>query len=353
MSNLTAGYLSNKLWIKKVESFYTPAQVAKYLERIDFKPRLSEVDLVDGRTFVPSPEALERVMRGHLLTFPWENTAMHYTEKHWMDVTPEGVYQRFVDEGKGSYCFGQDMLLLGILRGMGFRAYSGAARVNVNHQTPEKEPTYASLTHAVIFVQPKPDSNETFVVDVGFGTLNLARPIPLSDDPGAVVKGAFEGQLYRLTRAQMGNSSVEVPPDVTDATHRRWNLEETRSVDGTPQPWKRLYTFTEEEFSLNDYLDGSFVVSQQPGAGVFWNNLLCVRCFVDEEDIDLDISQANWYRLVLVGSEVKRHDKNGTRVVKTITSEKERLEILGEMFGVDIPSEAVAYIKGRAPEILG
>lgn len=39
-----------------------------------------------------------------------------------MDVSPAGVYERMVVQRKGgSYCFGQNGLLLGMLRGLGYR----------------------------------------------------------------------------------------------------------------------------------------------------------------------------------------------------------------------------------------
>lgn len=43
------------------------------------------------------------------------------TAEHAMDVTPEGLYDRFVNKKHGSYCFGQNSLMLEILRGLGFR----------------------------------------------------------------------------------------------------------------------------------------------------------------------------------------------------------------------------------------
>jgi arylamine N-acetyltransferase len=131
-----------------------------------------------------------------------------------MDVSPKAVYDRFINHAKGSYCFGQNTLLLGVLRALGFRAYSGAARVNLWHNDPEKEPYYRSLTHMLLFVQPNPGNEETWVVDVGFGALNLVRPVPLLDSAESgergEVQGAFTGEVHRLTRGTHPNCSVGV-----------------------------------------------------------------------------------------------------------------------------------------------
>lgn len=38
-----------------------------------------------------------------------------------MDFGPESAFQRLVQQRKGSYCFGQNTVLLGMLRGLGYR----------------------------------------------------------------------------------------------------------------------------------------------------------------------------------------------------------------------------------------
>lgn len=73
---MTGGHLLNRLWIKKVHSYYSASQVALYLERIGFPSQVSEQDIINGN-FKPSLPVLEQIVRGHLLHVPWENTAMH------------------------------------------------------------------------------------------------------------------------------------------------------------------------------------------------------------------------------------------------------------------------------------
>lgn len=147
---------------------------------------------------------------------------------HSMDVTHKGAFKRLVLEHKGSYCFGQNGVFLGMLRALGYRyvhmhdhpfdisdqytcpilrAYSGAARVNT---TPENgaQPNYTSLSHMVIFVQPNQGSSQTYVVDVGFGSSGLVRPILLSDASDNVVLGMSPSEKHRLTRSPHPSSSL-------------------------------------------------------------------------------------------------------------------------------------------------
>lgn len=45
-----------------------------------------------------------------------------------MPVTPQELYQSMVLDQRGSYCFGQNWLLLGMLRALGYRCVGSALR---------------------------------------------------------------------------------------------------------------------------------------------------------------------------------------------------------------------------------
>jgi hypothetical protein len=86
-----------------------------------------------------------------------------------------------------------------------FSAYGVGARVNSAMFTGE-QPDFSNVAHLVILVQPIADSNETYLVDVGFGSASLARPIVLSDT--AEVMGAAPPEKHRLTRRPHPTSSL-------------------------------------------------------------------------------------------------------------------------------------------------
>ena len=60
----------------------------------------------------------------------------------------------------------------------------------------------------VIFVQPFSNSNETYIVDVGFGGSGLVRPIPLISGEKSVVMGVGPTEFHRLTKEAFTNSSL-------------------------------------------------------------------------------------------------------------------------------------------------
>lgn len=71
-----SGTLRDDQWIKPVPSRYTSAQVAQYLSAVGYDP-LYDKEAISSGGFPVTPDSLERLMRLHLITFPFENTSMH------------------------------------------------------------------------------------------------------------------------------------------------------------------------------------------------------------------------------------------------------------------------------------
>jgi arylamine N-acetyltransferase len=89
------------------------------------------------------------------------------------------------------------------------RAYAAAARVN---GAPAGSPySYGPLTHTIILTQPSSDSNETYLVDVGFGSSCITSPILLSNHPNNINIGSSETERHRLTRSPRPDSSLCKP----------------------------------------------------------------------------------------------------------------------------------------------
>ncbi|THU83475.1 cysteine proteinase [Dendrothele bispora CBS 962.96] len=166
----------------------------------------------------PTLENLNIITRLYLVAFPFESTTIHYSTHHSMDVSPQGLYQRLVIERNGSYCYGLNGLLLWMLLGMGYRAYSGQARVNT---TPNgwDTPRYIQMSHMVLFVQPMhwptvtngdtdATNNARYLVDVGFGGGGLTRPMLLDDREDNFILGTGPTERHRLRRGPLEIGSV-------------------------------------------------------------------------------------------------------------------------------------------------
>jgi N-hydroxyarylamine O-acetyltransferase len=155
----------------------------------------------------------------------------------------ESLEQKLVRDGRGGYCFEQNLLLSHVLRALGFQVTGLAARVLWN--VPDSVVTPRG--HMVLLVDLDDDA---YIVDVGFGGLTLTGPLRLQ--PGA--EQATPHEPFRLTRAGEGL--------VMEA---RINAE-----------WVALYRFDLQEQLLPDYEVTNWYLSNHP-ASHFVTGLIAAR----------------------------------------------------------------------------
>jgi len=82
--------------------------------------------------------------------------------------------------------------------------------VNESSALGVRSGTYTSPVHQIIFVQPE-EGEITYVVDVGFGTPGLMRPILLSCAEDNTVMGVDRTEMHRLTRSAYPSTSLREP----------------------------------------------------------------------------------------------------------------------------------------------
>ncbi|KAG5725999.1 Arylamine N-acetyltransferase, partial [Termitomyces sp. T112] len=227
------GTLTGGLTIKHSSSAYSPRQITHWLSSISFPYPVSDDDIAQGR-FPTTLENLTLINRLFLVSVPYENTMMHYSANHAMDISTESLYHRIAIERQGSYCFGLNIFFFQMLCGLGYRAYTGSARVNLT-QDPLDAPVYTALSHMIIFVQPQ-SGKTTYLVDVGCGGSGPARPILLSSQEDNVVMGTTPTEQHRLTRGVRSDSRV---------ARIEWRLN-VRHVkdDGARAHWRVVYAFS-------------------------------------------------------------------------------------------------------------
>lgn len=327
------GKLHNDSKIKKISSRYSPTQVLQWLTCVGFPGTYSEIDISSGG-FPITLENLHILTRLSTIAFPIENTVLHYGTDHIMDISADSIFQRLVVERKGSYCFGLNGLLLDMLRGLEYRAYSGSGKIN-DPLAPHETPEYLSFVHMVLFVQPIDDSSETYLVDVGCGGNGPSRPILLSCDPHNVVMGVSPTEKHRLTRGSRPQSSLDSGPE---GTERRLEVLQEKGPDSK---WKIVYSFLEDEFFETVYTTMNFGVSMSPG-GFFVDNIVYGRNFwltVDEarelgaNDSDMDSFLTCYMgRIGMRGGVITRHIGSGSEVIRTATTELDQRDILRELW---------------------
>ncbi|KAK7448823.1 hypothetical protein VKT23_013552 [Stygiomarasmius scandens] len=268
-----------------------------------------------------------------------------------MDISPEGLYRRLVVERNGSYCYGLNGLMFGMLLGIGYRAYAGQARTNTTPNGRDM-PQYIQMSHMVIFVQPlSDDSNITYLVDVGFGGGGLTRPILLDDHEDNVVVGTGPTEKHRLRRGPIAMGSFGDTYWHLEVLHQKPNPSETC--------WRIVYSFQETEYFQNDFEALSYFVSTHPTRGspfstqtVFLKKYFWVDGGEDIGDLSKStlqdtILQKELGTLTLNGRILKRQIGKQVEVIKEFKTEKERVRAIKQFFDVDVPENGIAYIRGR------
>ncbi len=222
----------------------------------------------------------------------------------------DSLEQKLVRDGRGGYCFEQNLLFSHALRGLGFQVTGLAARVLWN--LPDTVVTPRS--HMLLLVDLDDDA---YIADVGFGGLTLTGPLRLQAD----AEQATPHEAFRLKKA--GEAFV---------MEARVNAE-----------WKALYRFDVQEQLLPDYEVTSWYLSNHP-ASQFVTNLIVARPDRDR-------------RYVLRNCEFAVHHVNGgteRRVLQTSTELRATLE---DVFLLTLPerpelSAALEQLTTRAAAVV-
>jgi N-hydroxyarylamine O-acetyltransferase len=153
------------------------------------------------------------------------------------------LQRKLVDEGRGGYCFEQNLLFEAVLREIGFEVSGLIARVLWGHPEDLETPQTHMLLHVVL-------AGESWLVDVGFG--------------GHVLTGA-----------------LRLLPDVEQATgHEPFRLlqhdAEWRMQSLSRGEWRTLYRFDLHPVPMVDYVVANHYVSTH-AASRFVGNLLLGR----------------------------------------------------------------------------
>ncbi|HZX69477.1 MAG TPA: arylamine N-acetyltransferase [Rhodanobacter sp.] len=160
-----------------------------------------------------------------------------------VDLDLAALQQKLVHEGRGGYCFEQNLLFEAVLRAIGFEVSGLIARVLWGH--PEDAQTPQS--HMLLRVEL---AGEGWLVDVGFGGHVLTGVLRLQPD----IEQATGHEPFRLLRH--------------DA---EWRMQSLAHGE-----WRTLYRFELRPTPMIDYVVANHYVSTHP-ASRFVNNLMLGR----------------------------------------------------------------------------
>jgi N-hydroxyarylamine O-acetyltransferase len=178
-------------------------------------------------------DTLRRLHVAHRETFLFENLTIQTGGT--ISVALDDVERKFLDEGRGGYCFEQNTLFAAVLREAGFQPVVCLGRVR------RGPPAQWMRTHMVLAVTlpettalrgddrlhtTPTDPSPIWLADVGFGSVGLVEPIPLRD--GA--RSTQRGLTYTLRRDE--RVWVLAMQDATGATMDMYEFSDDPQTSG-------------------------------------------------------------------------------------------------------------------------
>jgi len=238
-----------------------------------------------------SLEALQRLHLAHRETFLFENLTIQ--EGGGISLALPDLERKFLDEGRGGYCFEHNTLFAAALGDAGFAASTLLGRVR--RGPPERW----ARTHMVLRLEVE---GEPWLADVGFGCAGLVEPMPLRDG-STVEQGGF---VYRLRRDR-----------------HLWVLS-IRDVEGTETD---LYEFGDDPQTPMDVEVANHFTSTHPDS-VFRKTLTIQRTQRDDRTI--------------LRSDVLSRMRRG-RIVDTPFPVEQLRTMARETFGIELRREPLVF----------
>jgi N-hydroxyarylamine O-acetyltransferase len=233
-------------------------------------------------------ETLRALHLRHARTIAFEN--LNPLLRWPVPLDAASLEQKLVRDGRGGYCFEQNLLFSHALRALGFSVTGLAARVMWNMP----EGTATPRSHMVLLVDLDDDA---YVADVGFGGMTLTGPLRL--EPNVAQETPHEP--FRLIKA--GDALVM-----------------QALVDSA---WKALYRFDLHEQLQQDYEVTNWYLSNHPQSH-FVTGLIAARPDSDR-------------RYVLRNREFAVHHVRGGTERRVLTSTSDLLSTLEYVFRLTLP----------------
>lgn len=249
-------------------------QLQAYLDRIGYPSGLER-----------TPENLNRLIRCHLETVPFENLEFCYHPRK-MSVEPEALYHKIVERRRGGVCFELNGLFHWLLEQLGYQVYPLHVRL---HRGPGQP---APITHRANMVTL---DGRKYFCDVGYGGPGPKGLVSL-DGPEEQTIG---GEPFRVERSGLYTTIF-----------RR---------DG--EQWLANITFADVPAINEDFSYLLFAFTADPQS-----------VFVVKRIVNLCLPDGG--HLALTDMEFSAR-KNGERIHRTLQNEEEVRELLRTEFGLD------------------
>jgi len=179
----------------------------------DLGMALERIGLNPNGDYSPSLENLQTIMLAHIMTVPYETLDSSDYKRH-VDFFPEHLFEKFVLNRRGGYCFEINGFFMSILQGLGYDCFALSGRLLFGR------PVYNLMSHRTTVVNL---GGKRYLCDVGYGAGCAEGPVDI-DEPGIQ---NIQGSLFSIRHHPDGQFG-----DITLVKH---------SADGTESDFYTVY----------------------------------------------------------------------------------------------------------------
>ncbi|GAQ36142.1 N-terminal acetyltransferase [Aspergillus tubingensis] len=271
---------------------------------------------------------LATIQAYHVSHIPYDNTALHYSPTPSISLHIHDIFHKLVTRKRGGYCMENNILLYHVLRQLGFDVYLTGARLFRDANNPK--PGWSGWEHAVNIVTLADNSN--YMLDVGYGGDGPTTPLPLVHTPIPIHNIGTQ----EICLQKNGESSGDRSHSANDPSTNAWTYQ---FRNGSEQAWRVGYAFHELEFFPRDFEVMNFYTSQNPTS--FLTQRLLVIRFLQRADGEV------YGKVILDQDKLKENRGGKNELVKVCNTESERVDVLRDVFGVDLTEEERRGVCGR------
>jgi len=170
------------------EYFAPLPDIGMALERIGLDPK---------GDYSPSKENLQKIMLAHMMTVPYETLDSCDYKRH-VDFAPEHLFEKFVLNRRGGYCYEINGFLMAILQALGYDCYPLAGRLLFGR------PVYNLMGHRTTVVTI---DGKRYLCDVGYGAGCAEGPVDI-DEPGIQDILGYGFSIRHHPGAQFGDMTL-------------------------------------------------------------------------------------------------------------------------------------------------
>lgn len=226
------------LWSSTNMAKPTQQQTKAYLKKIGFTDEI-KIDL----------ETLNKIVEGHIFTFPFETISLHDADASEYDTSIEfnDMFKRLVNENRGGHCVVLNLMLQTMLKSFGFNVNPILADTLWKCNQPKGERSQHCASIVTI-------GTDRYLVDAGFGSVGLLSPAPLK-----------EGVYTQFSQSYRIHPSEEYEFECQVLNNKKW---------------ESIYGITSKTASLKEYKKINEIQSNPHDAGCSFSTLLlCTKPF--------------------------------------------------------------------------